>query len=103
MNQAKPSRPVPPMPVSVQADAKARAFATPSEPGFAQALDSLPPGPLLVAVVERGVKDLSRFSRAELAALARASERLIIYYRCLEFVIISELVQRGLPIPVDLA
>ena len=108
MDQAKLTRPAPPWPASVVGDAtheswlsRARAFATPGEPGFVRALDSLPPGPLLVAVIEESFGDLSRHSRAELAALVRAGERLITYARYQQFVIISELARRGLAAPVD--
>jgi hypothetical protein len=108
MDQAKLSRPAPPWPASVVGDAtheswlsRARAFATPGEPGFVRALDSLPPGPLLVAVIEESDSDPSRHSHAELAAVVRACERLITYARYQQFVIISELARRGLSAPVD--
>jgi hypothetical protein len=110
MNQAKLSRPAPPRPASVLADAKyeswrsqARDFATPGEMGFVQALDSLRPGPLLVAVIEKSVNDLSRQSDAELAAVLRACERLITYARYRQFLIIGELARRGLAASVDAA
>lgn len=83
--------------------AEARAFATPGQPGFVQALDSLRPGPLLVAVVEVSTNDLSRLSDAELAAVLRACERLITYARYLQFLLIGELARRGLDVPVDVA
>jgi hypothetical protein len=98
MDQAKLSRPAPPWPASVLADAKyeswlseADDFATPGAAGFVQALDSLRPGPLLLAVIEKSVNDLSRHSDAELAAVLRACERLIAYARYLQFLVISEL------------
>ena len=107
MDQAKLSRPAPPWPGSGVGDAtheswlsKARAFAIPGEPGFVRALDSLPPGRLLYAVIEESVSDPSRHSHAELAAVVRACERLIIYARYQQFVIISELARRGLAAPV---
>lgn len=103
MDQAKLSRPAPPRPAFVPADAeyeswlsKARDFATPGEPGFVQALDSLPPGPLLCAVIEESVNDLSRHSRLELAAVLRACERLITYARRVQFLAVRELARRGL-------
>ena len=77
-------RPAPPWPASILADAEheswlpeAQGFATPGEPAFVQALDSLRPGALLCAVVEESVNDLNRHSDAELAAVLRACERLI--------------------------
>lgn len=110
MDQAKLSRPAPPWPASDLADAtyeswqsEADGFAVPGEAGFVQALDSLRPGPLLCAVLEKSVNDLSRHSDAELAAVLRACERLIIYARYRQFLIISELARRGLPAPVDVA
>jgi hypothetical protein len=109
MDQANPSRPAPPWP-AVLADAEyesmlseARGFATPGEPGFVQALDSLRPGPLLEAVIDVSVIDLSRHSDVELAALLRACERLIAYARYLQFLLIGELARRGLPAPADVA
>ena len=109
MDQAKLSRPAPPGP-AVLADAgyasllsEARGFAAPGEPGFVQALDSLRPGPLLVAVIEMSVNDLSRHSDAELFALMRACERLITYARYQQFLIISELARRGLTASLDVA
>jgi hypothetical protein len=109
MDQVKLSRPTPPWP-AVLADAEyesllseARAFATPGEPGFVQALDSLRPGPLLCAVIEESVNDLNRHSDAELAAVLRASERLITYSRYQQFLVISELARRGLAASVDVA
>jgi hypothetical protein len=110
MDQAKLSRPAPPWPASVFGDAtheswlsKARAFATPGEAGFVQALDSLRPGPLLCAVLEESLSDPSRHSYAELAAVVRACERLVTYARYQQFVIISELARRGLAAHVDRA
>jgi hypothetical protein len=110
MDQAKPSRPTPRWPASILADAEykswlseAQGFATPGEPGFVQALDSLRPGALLVAVVEVSVNDLSRHSDAELCAVLRACERLITYARCQQFLIISELARRGLTASLDVA
>ena len=83
---------------------KAGDFATPGEAGFVQALDSLrPPGPLLCAVLEKSVNDLSRHSDAELAAVLRACERLITYARYRQFLVISEMARRGLAAPVDAA
>jgi len=109
MDQAKLSRPAPPGPAPL-ADAEyesllseARGCATPGEPGFVQALDSLPPGPLLVAVIDVSVNDLSRHSDAELAAVLRACERLITYERYLEFLIIRELARRDLTASADVA
>jgi hypothetical protein len=109
MDQAQPSRPAQSWP-AVLADAEyesllseARGFATVGEPGFVQALDSLPPGPLLVAVIEVSVNDLSRHSDAELAALLRACERLITYARYLQFLYIRELARRDLTASVDVA
>jgi hypothetical protein len=104
MEQAKPSRPAVQLsPASVRADAEnerwlseARLFATPGQPGFAQAVDSLRPGPLLVAVVEESVNDLSRHSEGELFALIRACERLRVYWRYVELVMIGELARRHL-------
>jgi hypothetical protein len=108
MNQAKLSRPAPTWPLSVMSDAtheswlsEARDFATPGEPGFVQALDSLRPGPLLVAVLEESFNDPSRHSDAELAAVLRACERLITYVRYQQFLIIVELAQRGLAASTD--
>jgi hypothetical protein len=108
MDQAKLSRPAPQWPLSVMSDAtheswlsEARAFATPGEAGFVQALDSLRPGPLLVAVIEKSANDPSRHSDAELAAVVRACERLIAYARYQQFVIVSELVRRGLTASAD--
>jgi hypothetical protein len=75
---------------------EARDFATPGEPGYVQALDSLRPGPLLWAVIKESGNDLSRHSDAELAAVLRACERLITYARYLQFLVISELARRGL-------
>jgi hypothetical protein len=110
MDQAKLFRPAPPWPDSVLADAKyeswlseAHDFATPGEAGFVQALDSLRPGPLLCAVIEKSVNDLSRHSAAELAAVLRACERLITYARYRQFLVISELARRGLAASVDVA
>jgi hypothetical protein len=110
MDQGKLSRPTPPRPASILAEAeyeswlsKARGFATPGEPGFVQALDSLRPGALLCAVVEESVNDLSRHSHAELAAVLRACERLITYARYQQFLIISELARRGLNASGDVA
>jgi hypothetical protein len=110
MNQAKLSRPAPRWPASVLADAtheswlsEARDFATPGEAGFVQALDSLRPGPLLWAVIEKSVNDPSRHSDAEIAAVLRACERLITYTRYLQFLVISELARRGLASSVDVA
>jgi hypothetical protein len=110
MDQAKPSLPAPPWPASVLADAKheswraeARDFATPGEAGFVRALDSLRPGPLLCAVIEESVNDLSRHSDAELAAVLRACERLITYARYQQFLVISELARRGLAASVEVA
>ena len=109
MDQAKLSRPAPPWPAPLT-DAEyesllseARGFATPGEPGFVQGLDSLPPGPLLVAVIDVSVNDLSRHSDAELAAMVRACERLIAYARYLQFLIIRELARRDLTASVDVA
>ena len=109
MDQAKLSRPAPPWPVAVL-DAECESwlseapdFATPGEPGFVQALDSLRPGPLLWAVIEESVSDLSRHSDAELAAVLRACERLITYARYLQFLAVSELARRGLTDSVDVA
>ena len=108
MNQAKLSRPAPPWPASVLADARyeswlseARDFATPGEAGFVQALDSLRPGPLLLAIIEKSLNDLSSHSDAELAAVLRACERLITYARYQQFLIISELARRGLAASTD--
>jgi hypothetical protein len=110
MDQGKLSRPTPPRPASILANAEheswlreAQRFATPGEPGFVQALDSLRPGALLVAVVEESVNDPSRHSDAELAAVLRACERLIAYARYQQFLIISELARRGLTASVDAA
>jgi hypothetical protein len=110
MDQAKLSRPVPPVPASVLADAEyeswlseARDFATPGEPGFVEALDSLRAGPLLVAVIGESANDLSRHSDTELAALLRACERLITYARYVEFLAIGELARRGPAGSVDAA
>jgi len=75
---------------------EARGFATPGQPGFVQALDSLRPGPLLVAVVDESFNDLSRHSDAELAALLRACERIIIWARYVQLVLIGELARREL-------
>jgi hypothetical protein len=109
MDQAKLSRPAPPWP-AVLADAEyasllseARGFAAPGEPGFVQALDSLRPGPLLVAVIEMSASDLSRHSDAELFALMRACERLITYARYLEFLCMRELARRDPTASVDVA
>ena len=103
MDQGKLSRPTPPRPASILADAgheswlrEAQGFATPGEPDFVQALDSLRPGALLCAVVEESVNDLNRHSDAELAAVLRACERLITYARYQQFLFISELARRGL-------
>ena len=103
MDQVKRSRPAPSWPATVSADAedevwlaKARDFATPGEPGFVQALDSLPPGPLLVAVLENSANDLSRHSRPELGAVLRACERVITYARCVQFLVVREMERRGL-------
>jgi hypothetical protein len=108
MDQAKLSRPAPPWPASDLADAEceswlseARDFAAPGEPGFVQALDSLRPGPLLCAVIEESVNDLSRHSDAELAAVLRACERVITYARYRQFLGISELARRGLADDAD--
>jgi hypothetical protein len=110
MDQGKLSQPAPPRPASVSTEAEyeswlseARDFATPGEPGFVQALDFLQPGPLLWAVIEESVNDLSRHSDLELAAVLRACERLITYARYLQFLVISELARRGLAAPVDVA
>jgi hypothetical protein len=110
MNQVKPSRPTPPWPGAILADAEheswlaeAQGFATPGEPGFVQALDSLRPGALLCAVVEKSVNDPSRHSDAELAAVLRACERLITYARYQQFLLISELARRGLTASADVA
>jgi hypothetical protein len=110
MDQAKLSRPAPPRPAAVLADAtyeswlaEARDFATPGEPGFVQALDSLRPGPLLCAVLEESFNNPSRHSDTELDAVLRACERLITYARYQQFLIISELARRGLAASVDLA
>jgi hypothetical protein len=110
MDQAKLSRPAPQWPLSVISDAtheswlsEARAFATPGEAGFVQALDSLRPGPLLCAVLEESFNDPSRHSDAELAAVVRACERLITYARHMQFLIIGELARRGLAGSVDAA
>jgi len=110
MDQVKLPRPTPPRPASILADAEyeswlseAQGFATPGEPGFVQALDSLRPGALLWAVVEENVNDLNRHSDAELAAVLRACERLITYARYLQFLVISELARRGLTASVDVA
>ena len=110
MDQAKLPRPAPPWPVSVPPPAQyeswqaaARDFATPGKAGFVQALDSLRPGPLLVAVIEESHNDLSRHSDAELAAVLRGGERLIAYARYLQFLIIIELARRGLAASVDVA
>jgi hypothetical protein len=104
MDQAKPSRPAAQLsPASVRVDAEnerwlseARRFATPGQPGFVQALDSLRPGPLLVAVLEVSTSDPSRYSGAELGALIRACERLRVYCRLVELVMIGELARRRL-------
>jgi hypothetical protein len=110
MDQPKLPRPAPPLSVSIPTDAEheswlseARDFGTPGEPGFVQALDSLRPGPLLVAVIEESVNDLSRHSDLELAAVVRACERLITYARYLQFLIIGELALRGLAGSADVA
>jgi hypothetical protein len=110
MDQAKRSRPAPPWPAAVPADAtyeswlsEAHNFAAPGEAGFIQALDSLRPGPLLRAVIEESVNDLGRHSDAELAAVLRACERLITYARYRQFLVISELARRGLTASVDVA
>ena len=110
MDQAKPSQPAPPWPISVLADAEyesllseARDFATPGEPGFVQALDSLRPGPLLRAVIEESSSDLSRHSDPELAAVMRACERLTTYTRYLQFLLVSELAGRCLAPSLDVA
>ena len=110
MDQGKLSRPAPPWPASIVADAgheswlrAAQSFATPGEPGFVQALDSLRPGPLLMAVLEESVNNPSRHSDAELAAVLRACERLIAYARYQQFLIISELARRGLTASLDVA
>lgn len=102
MDQAKPSRPAPAWPDAVPDDeyeswlSEARDFPAPGEPGFVRALDSLRPGPLLLAVIEDSVNDPSRHSDAELAALLRACERLITYARYRQFLILGELARRGL-------
>ena len=110
MDQAKLSRPAPPWTIFVSTEAeyeswlsKARDFATPGEPGFIQALDSLRPGPLLCAVIENSVNDPSRHSGAELAAVVRACERVRTYARYMQFLIIGELARRGLAASVDVA
>ena len=110
MDQEKLCRPAPPWPASDLADAKheswlskARDFAAPGEAGFVQALDSLRPGPLLVAVHEESFNNPSRHSDAELAAVLRACERLITYARYQQFLIISELARRGLAASMDVA
>ena len=110
MNQAKLPRPAPPWPVSVPPPAQyeswrsaARDFPTPGEAGFVRAVDSLPPGPLLVAVLEESFNDPSRHSDAELDAVLRACERLITYARYQQFLIISELARRGLVASLDVA
>ncbi len=109
MDQAKLSRPAPPWPAAL-ADAEyasllseARGFAAPGEPGFVQALDSLRPGPLLVAVIDVSASDLSRHSDAELFALMRACERLITYARYLQFLCMRELARRHPTASVDVA
>jgi hypothetical protein len=109
MDQAKLSRPAPPWPAPLT-DAEyaswrseARGFAAPGEPGFVQALDSLRPGPLLVAVIEMSVNDLGRHSDAELLALMRACERLITYARYLEFLCMRELARRDPTASVDVS
>jgi hypothetical protein len=109
MDQANPSRPAPPWPAVLAAAeyesllSEAHGLATPGEPGFVQALDSLRPGPLLVAVIEASLDDLSRHSDAELAAVLRACERLITYARYLQFLAIGELARRDLTASVDVA
>lgn len=110
MDPVKVSRPTPPRPASILKDAEyeswlseAQGFATPGEAGFVQALDSLRPGPLLLAVIEVSLNDLSRHSDAELAAVLRACERLITYARYLQFLAIRELAQRDLTDSVDVA
>jgi hypothetical protein len=110
MDQAKLPRPTPLRPASILADAEyeswlseAQGFATPGEPGFVQALDSLRPGALLMAVVAQSVNDLNHKSDAKLAAVLRACERLIAYARYQQFLVISELARRGLTASVDAA
>jgi hypothetical protein len=110
MDQVKLSRPTPPQPATIMADAEheswppeAQGFATPGEPGLVQALDSLRAGALLQAVAEESVNDLNRHSDAELAAVLRACERLITYARYQQFLIVSELARRGLTASVDVA
>ena len=109
MDQAKLSRPAPlhaSVPTGAEYESwlsKARDFATPGEPGFIQALDALRPGPLLCAVVEESVNDLSRHSDLELAAVLRACERLIGYARYLQFLLIGESARRGLAGSADVA
>jgi hypothetical protein len=109
MDQAKLSRPAPPWP-AVLADAEyesllseARGSATPGEPGFVQALDSLRPGPLLLAAIEVSLNDLSRHSDAEVAAVLRACERLITYAGHLRFLAIRESARRDLTASLDVA
>ena len=76
MDQVKRSRPTPPRPASILADAEceswlseAQGFATPGEPGFVEALDSLRPGALLCAVVD--VDDLNRHWDASFSPCAQ--------------------------------
>ena len=110
MDQREPSQPVPSWHDYVLSDAEyesvlsqARDFTAPGEPGFVEALDSLRPGPLLQAVLEENVSDLSRHSHAEVAAVVRASDRLITYARYVELMMIGELARRRLVALVDAA
>jgi hypothetical protein len=111
MNQDKLAWPGPLSPATAMlADAEyeswlseAPDFTIPGEPGFAQALDALPPGPLLVALTDEGIATLSRLSDDELAAVMRATERLIAYARYQQFLVVSELARRGLVGSLDAA
>jgi hypothetical protein len=108
MNQGKASRPAPPRPGSDLAEAAyeawrvaARAFATPGEPGFVQALDSMLPGRLLEAILEDSFDDQSRYSFTELAAVARACGRLSTYASFQQFMLVGELARRSLAASED--
>jgi hypothetical protein len=105
MDQPKLPQPAPPQSAFNLTDAeyeswlaRARAFATPGEPGFVPAVDSLRPSLLLAAVIEVSTSDLSRLSDAEIGALLWACERLITYARYLQFLIISELARRDIAV-----